>query len=206
LNFPKSTTLLTSSGYNFGVTGKYLIDTSGKGSFTAGLGYNSFSGSKNYNTGTYQIDYKNRVNIFSIFAGLQYNFNPKKKINPFAGLEFSANFFTGDIEASGDTLILIDRKSESRFGAVAGAGIDIALNDRFGLVIGVKYAFANLVGKKTESTSTGTNPVLDTEGNTGTVLTELPLNDEQTSTNKTKTINYAQIYLGFSADFNKIFK
>lgn len=206
LDFTKSPTLLTKNGYNFGVTGKYVIDTSGKGSFTAGFSYNSFSGSKSYTTATQNIDYQNKVNIFSLFAGIQYNFNPKKKVNPFVGLELAANFFGGDIEATGDTAILIDRKSEDRFGAIVGAGIDFSLNDKFGLVLGVKYAFANLAGRKTESVSTSSNPVLDTEGNTGVTLTEVPLNDEQTSSNKSKTINYIQLFLGFSADFGKIFK
>lgn len=205
LDFNRSTTLLTKSGYNFGVTGKYLIDTSGKGNFTAGFSYGSFSGSKNYTTVFQKVDYKNKVNIFSIFAGLQYNFNPKKKINPFVGLEFSANFFGGDIEATGDTLILIDRKSENRYGAIAGAGLDVNLNEKFGLVVGVKYAFTNLIGKKTESVTTGTGN-LDTEGNTGGLVTELPLNDEQTSSNKSKTLNYAQFFVGLSVDFSKLFK
>ena len=75
LDFTKSPTLLTKKGYNFGVTGKYVIDTSGKGSFTAGFSYNSFSGSKNYTTATQNIDYQNKVNIFSIFAGVNQRHN-----------------------------------------------------------------------------------------------------------------------------------
>lgn len=177
LNFNKSATLLTKSGFNFGVTGKYLTDTSGRGSFTAGFGYNSFSSSKNYTTPAQNVNYKNRVNIFSFFAGIQYNINPKKKVNPFVGLEFAASFFSGDIEATGDTLILIDRKSESRYGAVAGAGVNLELNDKFGLVFGIKYAFTNLVGKKTESVTAG-NPVIDVEENESGIPDELPLNDE----------------------------
>ena len=44
LDFNKSSTLLTSSGFNIGAIGKYCVDTTGKAKLTAGFNYNSFSG------------------------------------------------------------------------------------------------------------------------------------------------------------------
>lgn len=40
------------------------------------------------------------------------------------------NFYSGKIEASGDTTLIIQRKSESRFGVIANAGADIKLNKK----------------------------------------------------------------------------
>jgi outer membrane protein W len=204
LDFKKSSTLLTSWGYNFGALVKYSIDTIGNARVTAGLNNNSFTGTKDYVTPSGRnINYKNKVNVFTLSAGFEYSLSPAKKLNPFVGLDFGANFYSGKIEASGDTTILINRKSEARFGVIANGGVDINLNKSVGIVIGVKYALTNLIGKKTELTSTIT-PVTDAiEEEGSSSFDELPLNDAETSSNKSKSLNYVQFYAGISIYLGK---
>lgn len=205
LNFEKSGTLLTSGGFNIGAIAKYCVDSTGKARFTGGFNYNSFSGSMDYKRTSATLTYKNKVNIFTISAGAEYGLFPKKKINPFLGLDLAINFYSGKIEASGDSTFTIKRKSESRFGVIANAGADIKLNKSIGIVIGVKYALTNLIGKKTELTNL-TQPLTD-DIEPGTGLTkELGLNDEESSNNPSKTLNYVQFYAGISFYFGKLIK
>lgn len=198
LDFTKSRTLLTKTGFNFGATGKYVADTTGHARLTAGFNYSSFKGSKDYSRTAGITSFKNSVGIFTISVGAEYSLSPKDKVNPFAGLDLSVNIFSGKIEASGDTAYIIDRKSETRFGVVATGGVDIKLNKNIGIVIGIKYVFANLIGRKTETASTNGNSITDDEEGGTIALIEIPLNDDETSSNKSKTINYIQFYTGLS--------
>lgn len=206
LNFDKSSTLLTKSGFNIGAIGKYAVDTLGKARVTAGFNYNSFSGSKDYPRSGATLTYKNKVNIFTISLGAEYSFFPKKKINPFAGLDLAMNFYSGKIEASGDTTFNLQRKSESRFGVIANAGVDIKLNKSIGAVIGVKYALTNLIGKKTDITTTSTNTLTDDEETGSSSLREVGLNDEESTNNRAKSLVYIQFYAGISFYFGQVLK
>jgi len=197
LDFTKAPTLLTKNGFNFGAIGKYVVDTTGHARLTAGFNYSSFSGNKDYIRTSGTRSYKNTVGIFSISAGAEYSFSPAKKVNPFVGLELAVNVFSGKIEGSGDTSITLDRASETRFGIIGGAGVDIKINKSIGAVIGVKYSLANLIGRKTETSSANNSVTDDEEGGTLTLI-EIPLNDDETSTNRSKTINYLQFYAGLS--------
>lgn len=205
LDFDKSTTLLTKSGFNIGAIGKYSVDTLGKARVTGGFNYNSFSGSKDYPRNGTTLTYKNNVNIFTISLGAEYGFFPKKKLNPFVGLDLAMNFFSGKIEASGDSTFSIQRKSESRFGIVVNGGVDIKLNKSVGAVIGVKYGLTNLIGKKTEITTSSTLQTDDEETGSSS-FRELGLNDEESSNNKSKTLYYIQFYAGVSFYFGEVLK
>lgn len=210
LNFNKSSTLLTKNGFNISAIGKYCVDTLGKAKLTAGFNYNSLSGSKDYQrtsaTLTYAtLTYKNKVNIFTISLGAEYSFFPKKKFNLFAGLDLAANFFSGKIEASGDTTFTIQRKSESRFGVIVNAGVDIKLNKSLGAVVGLKYALTNLIGKKTDIITTTSTITDDEQGGTSS-LNEIGLNDADSSSNKSKSLYYLQIYAGLSFYFGELIK
>ncbi len=207
LDFNKASTLLTNNGYNFGVILKYCIDTLGKAKLTAGFNNNSFSGAKDYLRTGATLTYKNKVNIFTISGGAEYNFLPKKKFSPFVGLDLAVNFFSGNITASGDSSFTIKRKSETRFGVIAIAGVDIKLNKSIGAVIGVKYSLSNLIGKKTDITVTNTVPPQtdDEQGGTST-FKELGLNDEDSATNKSKSLYYIQFYAGISFYFGELIK
>ncbi|MCC7159309.1 MAG: hypothetical protein IT281_07205 [Ignavibacteria bacterium] len=206
MNFSKSNTLLTKSGFNIGASGKYVIDTLGKARLTGGLNINSLKGSKEYSRPAGILTYKNTVTIFTISAGLEYNFFPKKKFNPFAGLELAANFYSGKIVASGESNQTIQRKSEARFGVIAGGGLVISMSPKIGIIIGVKYALTNLIGKKSEiSTTTGTQ-VSEIEDPGNGSFNELPLNDETNSSVKGKSLNYFQMYAGLSFDLGAAVK
>jgi hypothetical protein len=199
-----SSSLLTTSGFNIGAIGKYAVDTTGNARITAGFNYNSFTGSKDYTRSTGSITYKNKVNIFTISAGLEYNFFPKKKVNPFLGLDLAANFYSGKIDVSGDTTRNIERKSESRFGAVVNGGAVVKMSQSIGIVIGLKYALTNLIGK--ETTITTAPPVLDIENEGSSSAGEIPLNDEETSSNRSKALYYLQFYAGVSFSFGDALK
>lgn len=205
LNFEKSLTLLTSGGFNIGAIAKYCVDTTGKARVTGGFNYNSFTGSKDYSRNPGTLTYKNKVNIFTISLGAEYGLFPKKKINPFIGLDVALNFYSGKIEALGDTSFTVQRKSESRLGVIATAGADIKLNKSIGVVVGVKYALTNLIGKKTELTSV-TLPITDDEEPGSSTSKELGLNDEENTNNPSKTLNYLQFYAGISFYFGEIIR
>ena len=207
LDFNKASTLLTSSGFNIGAIGKYCVDTLGKAKLTAGLNYGSFSGSKDYQRPGGVLTYKNKVNIFTLSLGAEYNLLPKKKVNPFIGLELAANFYSGKIEASGDTVKTYNRKSESRFGVIANAGAELKLSKSISAIFGVKYALTNLFGKKTEVTTTSTTNLTDADEEGGTSsLNEIPLNDADYNNNKAKSLNYVQFYAGITFHFGDLIK
>lgn len=205
LDFEKSSSLLTSSGFNIGAIGKYCVDTLGKARLTAGFNYNSFSGTKDYPRSGATLTYKNKVNIFTISVGAEYGFFPKKKVNPFIGLDLAMNFFSGKIEASGDSTFSIQRKSESRLGIVVNGGADIKLNKSIGAVVGVKYGLTNLIGKKTDITTTSTLQT-DDEQTGSSSLREIGLNDEESSNVKSKSLYYIQFYAGLSFYFGEVLK
>ena len=166
---------------------------------TAGADYNTFTGNKEYPTQTY----KNRVNIFTFYAGIEYDINPSRKFVPFIGLDLTVNFFSGKTEGSGDSTSIKNRKSETRFGIIAGAGVDIKMWQSAGIIFGVKYSLANLIGKKSETITTGSQTQTDDEQGNTSGISEIPLNDETISGNQGKSINYIQIYLGISYYFGK---
>lgn len=200
LDFTKASTLLAKNGFNFGADIKYAVDTSGSSRVTGGINYNSFSGSKDYKNGA--RTYTSKTNVLTVSLGAEYSFSPAKKINPFVGLEGAVNFFSGKIESSGDTSFSISRQGDTRFGIALNGGLNISLKENLGIIVGVKYAMANLIGKKTESaTTTSTNTNTDDEGGTTQVIIELPLNDAETSSNRTKNINYFQFYAGVYFNF-----
>jgi len=199
INYRTAKTLLTSYGINFGVKGKFIVDSSGSQALTLGAEYNSFTGNKDYPGQSY----KNKVNIFTFNAGIEYAINPSNKIVPFAGLDLAANFFSGKSEGSGDSTVILNRKSETRFGVIAGAGVDIKMWNSAGIVFGVKYSLTNLIGKKSESVNTGIPSITDIENEGSTTGSEVPLNDETVSGNPGKSINFIQFYLGVSYYFGK---
>lgn len=206
ISFAKSPSLLTSNGFNLGATGKYSVDTTGKARVTVSLGYNTFSGSKDYSRPSGTLTYKNKVNIFSLSAGIEYYLFPKKKVSPYGGLDLAANFFSGNITSSGDSSRTLTRKSETRLGIIATGGVVMMIGKNTGITIGVKYALANLIGKKSELTTTIINPNIDIEEEGSGSLYELPINDEETSNNRSKTLNYLQFFAGVSFNFGEALK
>jgi outer membrane protein W len=201
LDFTDTENLFTKNGFNFGALIKYVIDSSASARLTGGLNYTALNNSIEYARPNGQRrGFNNKVNIFTFAAGIEYSFSPKKKVNPFIGLDLAANFFSGKVEGTGDTNFTITRKDEARFGFIGNLGVNFTVKNNFGFVVGVKYAVSNAIGKKTETVST-TNQNTDIEPEEGGNLNELPLNDAEAGINKSKTLNYFQVYAGISINF-----
>lgn len=200
IDFYTAKTYLLKKGYGFGVNLKYTYDTSSQLRVIGGFRYNAFSQKMDYTTLTGKSSISNTMNIFTILAGLSYEFSPKKGFNPYVGLDLNANFYSGTIEWSGDTLSTLDRTSDTRFGVTVSAGAEYMLSKTFGVNAGARYTFANLIGRKKQtSSSSGTNN--DTGGSGSQTIGEISLNDEDSSTGKSKTINFAQFFAGFTYYF-----
>lgn len=185
-------TLGMKSGFNAGADVKYYLGKKRNVGITLGLTYNSFSNSMDSTTYTY----KQKLNDFSAALGVEYSFIPKGKTQPYLGLEFTGNFFSGDATTTPTTgaETKITLKSASRFGIAIGGGIDFAFSKSIGANIGVKYHMANLIGKEFDTTTSPT-------------ALEQPLRDkEYTSGSFTipaKNISYIQLSAGVSFFFNQ---
>lgn len=180
------------NGFNAGADVKYFLGKKRNVGITLGLTYNSFSNSVDSTAGTY----KGKLNDFSAALGIEYSFLPKGKTQPYLGLEFTGNFFSGEgkfVPTSGaETKFTL--KSASRFGIAIGGGIDFAFSKSVGANIGVKYHMANLIGKDYDSTVSVNS-------------TEYPLNDKEFTsgsfTSPSKNISYIQLSAGVSFFFNQ---
>lgn len=180
------------NGFNFGADAKYYLGKKRNVGITLSLAYNMFMNSYDIPNSSPATTYKPKMNIFTVGLGAEYGFMPKGKANPFIGVEFTGNFISGkkvfDPQPTG--VPEYTYKSSSRFGLGVGAGVDIALNKSIGIIIGAKYNLSNLIGKDYDSTTT-----------IGSL--ELPLNDKENGSVKSKNISYIQAYLGVSFFLNQ---
>ena len=177
-------------GFNFGADGKYAFDKKGNFRGVFGIGYNIFVNPADLVSIGTTINYRPTIGILTLSLGPEYAFLPKEKFNPFVGVDFTANFISGSYEYSLQTTTLsnITLESAARFGLQFGLGGDIKLGKNIGLVVGVKYNLANLIGKDSDTSKIS--------------ATSHALNDaEYTYNNKTypaKSISYVQIYSGIT--------
>ncbi|MEO8512372.1 MAG: outer membrane beta-barrel protein [Ignavibacteria bacterium] len=187
-------TYFMKQGIGFGADVKYYLGKKRNVGLTLGLGYQMFSNSSDSSTATGVTAIKNKLNAFTVGLGIEYNFMPKGKTQPFLGAEFTGHFFSGSFEGKFGTLTTTNTlKSASRFGIAVGGGLDFKLGKSVGAIVGVKYNMANLIGKAFDSTGLGTNEyALDDKEHT-----------ENNATVKAKNINYLQLYAGVSFFFNE---
>jgi opacity protein-like surface antigen len=176
------------NGFNFGGDVKYYVDKKSTFGIMLSLTYSMLSSGdigiadSTYGTGTFRTD----MGIFTVGLGAEYDFAPKRPANPFVNVQFTTNIIGGKtkFDQSGGLVPSYSATMSSavRFGAMFGAGVDVKLSKSIGVVIGGRYAFANLFGKdSTASTST-------TYG----------LNDKETTTQKSKKMAYLQFFAGVS--------
>lgn len=131
------------------------------------------------------------MNMLTTSLGIEYAFQPKEKYNFFIGTDLTANFFSGSFNYEPPLTGIPDISLEpaTRFGLQFNLGTEAALNENIGIVVGMKYHLANLIGK-------------DSDTSTFSVLlpNERPLNDgEYTYAGNTvsaKNISYVQFYAG----------
>jgi len=188
------------NGFNFGADGKYYIDKKRTFGLVLGFTYSMLSsgdkaidqptvyGVDSLGTGTYRFD----MNIFTIGFGAEYNFAPLRPAQPFVNAQFTTNILGGNIKYDPSGSLpgtARDNSMESgvRFGAMFGAGVNVKLSRSIGIIIGGRYAFANLFGKD----STGS--YFGEEGSTS-----YGLNDKETTTMKSRKMPYLQFYAGVS--------
>lgn len=185
------------NGFNFGADGKYYVDKKRTFGIMLSLTYTMLSSGDigvtaldtntqlGIGTGTWRAN----MNIFTIGVGAEYDFAPKRPANPFVNVQFTTNIIGGKtkFDASGGSVASYskDMTSAVRFGAMFGAGVDVKLSRSVGVLIGGRYAFANLFGK--DSTA-GTS-------------TTYGLNDKETTTMKSRKMAYLQFYAGMSFYF-----
>jgi opacity protein-like surface antigen len=179
------------NGFNFGADGKYYVDKKSTFGIMLSLTYSMLSSGNvgvadtNYGTGTFKTD----MNIFTIGVGAEYDFAPKRPANPFVNVQFTTNIIGGKtkFDQSGGTQpsYSSDMTSAVRFGAMFAAGVDVKLSKNVGIVIGGRYAFANLFGKDSTASTT----------------TSYGLNDKETTTEKSRKMAYLQFYAGASFYF-----
>ena len=179
------------SGFNFSVDGKYYINKQRSMGITLGLSYNVFSTDDlGGNTDEFGNPYtvKNNIYLFTVDMGLEYCFAPKAKINPFVGAEFAVNLFNGSSTPSRGSSVLT-LKPSTRFGVNFGGGIEWHIGQTAGLVLGVKYDLANLIGKKDT-----------TESKSGKdyTLVDAAYTDVTGKSESSRSIQYIQLYAGVS--------
>lgn len=184
------------SGFNAGADVKYYLGKKRNVGITLGLNYNMFSNNVDTTFTGSTYTQKNKMNIFQAALGVEYNFMPKGKTQPFLGVAFTGNFFSGSSKVDPALTGYVERtvKSASRFGVKVGGGLDFKLSKSVGAVIGFDYNLSNLIGK-------------DADTNFTIGQTEFPLNDKEFTyggvTYKAKSISYLSIYAGVSFFFNE---
>lgn len=200
---PDSWPYLMRSGYNIGVTGKMTMKNLPNLKLVLGLNYNGFKNwgdlavtEYNPNTGNYDTDtvqFLPKVAILALSLGGEYSFMPKAAINPFAGIDFTTNFFSGSYQTNPSSNFQRSQlKAETRFGLQLGGGVDFAFSKYIGGVFGVKYNLANLIGKGGEDYNEDS--------------THVYLNDDGEGGQGTRNITYFQFYAGISFFFDNPMK
>lgn len=187
------------NGFNFGADAKYYVDKKSTFGVMLSLTYSMLSSGDKGTTaldtnsilgigeGTWRTD----MNIFTIGVGVEYDFAPKRPANPFVNVQFTTNIIGGktnfDRTAGNVASYSSNMSSAIRFGAMFGAGVDVKLSKNIGVIIGGRYAFANLFGKDSTASTTST----------------YGLNDKETTTMKSRKMPYLQFYAGMSFYFGQ---
>lgn len=184
-----SNTYFMQDGFNFGLGIKYSPYKNRGLKVIGSISYNGFSQNKEYTEAADPVKVDLALRVFTFSTGLEYSrITRTSRINPFVNAEFTANFFSGNYS---ETYQIADAvsyslKPASRYGFQFGGGADFVMGQRLGLMLGVKYNMANLIGKES----------------TGDVAKEYGLNDKEGVVNNvkyyTRKINFLQIYAGIT--------
>jgi len=183
-------------GFNVGADAKYAFDKKGNFRGVFGIGYNMFMNPGDLvGIGT-SIKFRPTIGILTLSLGPEYAFLPKGKFNPFVGVDFTANFINGTFDYEPQLSPIFNNitiESAARFGLQFGIGADIAIGKSIGVVVGVKYNLANLIGKDSDTSKlSGTTRALnDAEYTYGSKIISA------------KNISYVQIYSGVSFFFGQ---
>ncbi len=146
---PDSGTYFMKPGVNYGIFLKFPVTKKSPFSIKGGIGFNGFAQSKEYTESTGSVKVDLSQSILGISIGGEYDIADRKsKIRPFAGIELSANFFSGKYtEDYTDSTETFEMKGAVRMGVNLSAGVDFVLHNNIGVLVGAKYSFANVIGK-----------------------------------------------------------
>ncbi|MEO8512376.1 MAG: OmpW family outer membrane protein [Ignavibacteria bacterium] len=191
---PDSNTYFMHAGYNYGIFIKVPIKKKSSFSIKGGISFNSFGQSKEYPTSTTtSVTVTLKQSVLGITLGSEYDFGYRKnKIRPFIGAELAGNLFAGSfVEDYVDSTETFNLKSAFRLGVNVAAGVDFIVHNNIGLLIGAKFAFANLIGKSYAEDE----------------RFKYNLNDDKHTVNNvtypSKNITYLQFYGGMSFYFGR---
>lgn len=162
-------------GFGFGADVKYLVPGLENIRAVFSLGYNMYSNNYAIPQGVQYyggLNYIPKFNFITASIGGEYDILPKNKINPFFGIDLSANFYTGEEKfdpAPSNPIIpaVTTIDAGSRIGVQINAGADIKLNDDLGIICGARYHLINFIGKdngsNSDTTTTGRpgRPLID---------------------------------------------
>jgi hypothetical protein len=135
--------------------------------------------------------------------GLQYVFNSRRSLIPFAGVEVNYNYIWGFYQQiprvvpgnEGIHKTIFDIKPASRVGIGIDIGLDYRISASYGFVFGAKYKIANLFGK----TSERTQPASQNPGDKNAMnLLDKSAPDINSNLSQSRNISYLQFYIGFS--------
>ncbi len=174
--------------------------------------FNSFEGSKSgfipVFTQSYiqqtPISYDYTFNNFGL--GLGFEVAPlsfTKVVSPFANAQFNFNFMNASLKrTTGPSDSTSISFNDFRMGISLGAGIEFKVNPQWGIVVGAKYDFANLLLKNTDRSGRiewgRTNASInDEEGTYSANIYDpigTPIRDNIKS--KQKDINWSSFYIG----------
>ncbi|HRJ85220.1 MAG TPA: opacity family porin [Ignavibacteria bacterium] len=190
---PDTNTYFMKSGINYGIYVKFPVKRKSPVQITGGIGFDVFSNSKIYDDNTGAADISLTQSHLAIVLGAEYNFATKKsKLNPFIGAEAMLNVIGGKLTIIYPTETKdFSMNSTMRIGLQLAAGLDIVVHNNIGIVLGGKYAFANLVGKSYE-------PDFGTQYNLGDAEHE-----NNGATYPAKNIQYLHLYGGLSFYFGR---
>lgn len=190
---PDTNTYFMKSGISYGIYVKFPLKRKSPVQITGGVGFNVFNNSQIYNDPSGAADISLTQSHLAVVFGAEYNFaKPKTKINPFVGAEAMVNVIGGKL-----TIIFPDEtkdfsmNSTIRLGFQFGGGFDLVVHNNIGIVLGAKYAFANLVGKSYQED-------FGTQYNLGDAA-----HDFNGSSYPSKNIQYLHLYGGMSFYFGR---
>jgi len=174
--------------------------------------FNAFEGSKSGYTPVFTqsyiqqtpISYDYNFNNFGLGLGVEVApLSFTKVISPFANAQFNFNFMSAKLSrTTGPNDSLTINFTDFRMGISLGAGIEFKVNPQWGIVLGAKYDFGNLLLKNNDRSGLvawgRTNASLnDEEGTYSSNIYDplgTPVRDNIKS--KQKDINWSSFYIG----------
>ncbi|MCX7877495.1 MAG: hypothetical protein N2510_02515 [Ignavibacteria bacterium] len=182
----------TRYGYGANLTGKISLHSEGNFRLNVGTGFNRFQSNFIISASP---EGKVSYNVISGSLGFENNFTPDRKFKPFIGTDFTLNLISGEATLTTDsTDFNLKIKNSLRFGASLNLGFEYAFTDNFGFHLGYKIIYANIVGKKSEKTSSNRETYLNDDKVSGS--------SEPIPYAGWKQFVYSSFYTGFNIYFS----